>query len=478
MNSTNHCVQMFKFFLNQLQSLSKLKILDLTRIAYENFHYSQEISKEILDSIFQTSADERLPFFYLIDSIIKHSKNYNNYIYYFETHICEIFFNTLSEGTKKMHQPLFFLVEIWNKNQIYSPIILEELNKIIFQFAYSSIVFLSNSKKSNFDLTLCSSSNTNTFPIQTKKRKENKNKICLKNVKKEKKSVLYKNGSSKDLYVVSDPSNLSSSSLSNENFSSCNSVVLSAFQKKITSLTILPHLNGSKHKHINEGESKLEIKNEDSERVATAIKELYSGKQCSTCGFRCTKEKIHGHLDFHFKENEALARRQKKYISSSRDFFLSIDNWISLDIETKPPPPIQNDFNCFSKNNLHSGGNIFQNQFLENKEKIQYHVECGEYESSCSICKENFISFWNDDLEKWMWFETLRIGITRYKLDTNKTVKKEQKLLTDSSYYDKLVHQKCYESLIYKIIPIYPMHISSSSSIPNQHKQSNASVLV
>ncbi|QSL67148.1 hypothetical protein MERGE_001537 [Pneumocystis wakefieldiae] len=175
-------------------------------------------------------------------------------------------------------------------------------------------------------------------------------------------------------YLSMDPSNLTLSSIALLNNS------MSAIELKSSSLT----------KHRPE--------------LVVLLYECMS-LQCYTCAKRFEdtqdgRKKRDAHLDWHFRINNRL--RELSSRGQSRSWYFDEEEWIKYnheDVSLITVEPLENDLDKPKKNK----------DFNHDDSYVLTPTDPNAANEPCPICKEKFISVWNEDVEEWVWKNSISI---------------------------------------------------------------------
>ncbi|XP_031625584.1 uncharacterized protein LOC116342204 [Contarinia nasturtii] len=122
----------------------------------------------------------------------------------------------------------------------------------------------------------------------------------------------------------------------------------------------------------------------------SAIRTLYSGWQCSSCGIRfpiTEKTTHHEHLDWHFRQN-----RREKQASACHNWYFSIDDWLQSD----------------------QSENVDEKKTAAMKEKNPDEPKCvanhDEVKKNCDMCGDAFVLFYDNDDDEWYFHNAIRVG--------------------------------------------------------------------
>lgn len=136
------------------------------------------------------------------------------------------------------------------------------------------------------------------------------------------------------------------------------------------------------------------------------IKILYEDMplQCYQCGQRWqdspTERALKDeHLDWHFKTNKRL--REHAVRSQSRALYLTETDWISFTSE-----------NSHSKETVPAGKSSTTSVMVETT--VTKPSDPTLQDATCPICKESFITSWDDAAEEWIWKNAVNVNGTIY----------------------------------------------------------------
>jgi pre-mRNA cleavage complex 2 protein Pcf11 len=144
---------------------------------------------------------------------------------------------------------------------------------------------------------------------------------------------------------------------------------------------------------------------------------LYGAKplQCGLCGQRWhdTNEgraARDAHLDWHFKVNKRL--REHAVRGQSRALYLSEQDWISFTIGDHA----EDEANAIQPGAIGSNNKKANGLTLEeaNKRTVPKPSDPALHDSECPVCREKFVTDWDDATEDWVWKNAVMAGGTIY----------------------------------------------------------------
>ncbi|KAG1043483.1 hypothetical protein G6F43_011645 [Rhizopus delemar] len=177
--------------------------------------------------------------------------------------------------------------------------------------------------------------------------------------------------------------------------------------KSLTSMGYLNHIPEEPTILKNVSSLRLDSKDLQIPRPG-AIELLYSAEplQCKQCGFRYPKtekgqQKMDAHLDIHFRQNRKIKERGKRGLS--RSWFVTVNEWIHGEggesVSQQVPTFLQDGMGHVNKL-IDEDNNTNEADVKPDEHTVIKHTD---ERRTCPICGENFIDFWNDDEEEWMY---------------------------------------------------------------------------
>ena len=126
-------------------------------------------------------------------------------------------------------------------------------------------------------------------------------------------------------------------------------------------------------------------------RQTDVIGQLYSGRQCKTCGIRFQSDnssiEYAKHLDWHFQQN----RNAKKSYSTHRKWYPTQDEWIRRGEMEKKENIVE----------VESINLPVDDSTLPNFKLPDYLPASSTRVDACNACQDTFEVFWNDDKDSW-----------------------------------------------------------------------------
>lgn len=127
--------------------------------------------------------------------------------------------------------------------------------------------------------------------------------------------------------------------------------------------------------------------------------------QCHTCAKRFEdtedgRKRRDAHLDWHFRINNRL--RELSTRGQSRSWYFDEEEWIKYtheDVSLVTTEPLDNDLDKPKK----------QKEFNHDDSYVLTPTDPNAANEPCPICKEKFVSVWNEDVEEWVWKNSISI---------------------------------------------------------------------
>ncbi|KAG4304511.1 hypothetical protein PORY_002221 [Pneumocystis oryctolagi] len=127
--------------------------------------------------------------------------------------------------------------------------------------------------------------------------------------------------------------------------------------------------------------------------------------QCRTCAKRFEdtddgRKKRDAHLDWHFRINNRL--REISLRGQSRSWYFDEEEWIKYayeDVSSVIPESLESDL---EKSKKHK-------EFSPDDSYVLVPTDTNALSEPCPICKEKFVSVWNEDVEEWVWKNAVSI---------------------------------------------------------------------